>query len=144
MHDPTERLHRAGGQPMGPSVTRGEAAVRVLKTLFWLVVAVILVTLGLANRAMVELKALPEPLDARLGPVPDLELPLFLVILGGVALGMLIGFIWEWLREVPERAQARALARELEALRAEVARRQAEAGRADVLAGIGLPAVERR
>ena len=118
--------------------------MRILKTLFWLVVAVILVTLGLANRQLVELKALPEALDARLGPVPDVELPLFLVILGGVALGLLIGFVWEWLREIPERAQARALARELDVLRAEIARRQAEAGRADVLAGIDLPAVTKR
>lgn len=118
--------------------------MRVLKTLFWLAVAVVLVTLGLANRAIVELRALPEALEARLGAVPDLELPLFLVILGGVALGLLIGFVWEWIREIPERAQARSLARELENLRAELARRQAEAGRADVLAGIDLPAVTRR
>lgn len=118
--------------------------MRVLKALFWLAVAVILVTVGLANRQMVELKALPEVLDARLGPVPDVELPLFLVILGGVALGLLIGFVWEWLREVPERAQARAQARELDNLRTELARRQAEAGRGDVLAGIDLPAIARR
>ena len=118
--------------------------MRILKTLFWLVVAVILIVLGLANREMVELKALPEVLEARLGAVPDVELPLFLVILGSVALGLLIGFIWEWLREIPERQQARVQARELDNLRTELARRQAEAGRGDVLAGIGLPAIERR
>ena len=118
--------------------------MRILKTLFWLVVAVILIVLGLANREMVELNALPEVLEARLGAVPDVELPLFLVVLGSVALGLLIGFIWEWLREIPERAQARSLAREVDVLRTEIARRQAEAGRADVLAGIDLPAITRR
>lgn len=118
--------------------------MRVLKTLFWLAVALVLVALGLANRGMVELKLLPEALDARLGPVPDLDLPLFLVILGGVALGLLIGFVWEWLREIPERAEARRLARELASLRAEVARGGAGAPKGDVLAGIDLPMVPRR
>ena len=36
--------------------------LRVLKTLFWLVVAVVLVTVGLANRELVELRVLPEAL----------------------------------------------------------------------------------
>lgn len=118
--------------------------MRVLKTLFWLIVGAALVVLGLANRAMVELKLLPEALEARLGALPDLDLPLFLVILGGVALGLLIGFVWEWIREIPERAQARTLARELDNLRGELARRKAESAGGDVLARLDLPAVTRR
>lgn len=118
--------------------------MRVLKTLFWLVVGAALVLLGLANRQLVELKLLPEALEARLGGLPDLEMPLFLVILGGVALGLLVGFIWEWIREIPERAQARTLARELENLRGELARRKAESAGSDVLARLDLPAVARR
>jgi uncharacterized integral membrane protein len=118
--------------------------VRVLKTLFWLVVAAALVTVGLANRGMVELRLLPEALEARIGALPDLELPLFLVIMGSVALGLLIGFVWEWIREIPERAEARRLAAELERLRGEAARGRVEASRSDVLAGLDLPAVPRR
>lgn len=118
--------------------------LRVLKTLFWLLVGAVLVTVGIANRGIVELKLLPEALAARLGPVPDLEVPLFLVILGSVALGLLIGFVWEWLREIPERAEARRLARELESLRAEVRREKVVASKDDVLAGIDLPALPRR
>ena len=118
--------------------------MRVLKTLFWLIVGAALVVLGLANRQLVELRLLPEALEARLGTLPDLDLPLFLVILGGVGLGMLIGFVWEWIREIPERAQARTLARELDNLRTELARRKAEAAGSDVLARLELPAVARR
>ncbi len=118
--------------------------LRVLSTLFWLLVAAVLVTVGIANRGLVELKLLPEALAARVGHVPDLEVPLFLVILGSVALGLLIGFVWEWIREIPERGEARRLARELEALRAEVRRSNVVAAKDDVLAGIDLPALPRR
>ena len=118
--------------------------LRVLTTLFWLLVAAVLVTVGIANRGLVELKLLPDALAARVGHLPDLEVPLFLVILGSVGLGLLIGFVWEWIREIPERTEARRLARELEALRAEVRQGKAIPARDDVLAGIDLPALPRR
>ena len=118
--------------------------MRVLKTLFWLIVGAALVVVGLANRGLVELKLLPEPLEARIGALPDLDVPLFLVILGSVGLGLLIGFIWEWIREIPERAQAQRLGRELDNLRTELARRKAESAGNDVLARLDLPAISRR
>ncbi|WP_210526507.1 lipopolysaccharide assembly protein LapA domain-containing protein [Rubellimicrobium arenae] len=119
--------------------------MRFLKTAFWGLVAVILVTMGLANRGIVTLRVLPEAFSTWLGVSPDIDLPLFLVILLGVALGLLVGFIWEWIREIPERAQGRATARELERLRREVARQRAEAApRNDVLAAIEAPVVPAR
>ena len=118
--------------------------MRILKTAFWAIVAAALVTVGLANRGIVTLRVLPEALSGALGLSPDIDLPLFLVVLLGVALGLLIGVIWEWIREIPERAQARTLARELDNLRTELARRKAEAAGSDVLARLDLPAVSRR
>lgn len=118
--------------------------MRVISGLFWLLVAVVLVVLGLANRGMVELKLLPDALEARVGALPDLDLPLFLVILGSVGLGLVLGLIWEWIREIPERAEGRRTARELERLRAEVAREKGTQARSDVLAGLDLPAIPRR
>ncbi len=118
--------------------------LRVLKTLFWLLVAAALVTVGLANRGMVELRLLPAALEERVGVLPDLDLPLFLVILGSVALGLLIGFVWEWIREIPERAEARRLAGELARLRSQEEASRRAAARTDVLAGIDLPAIPRR
>lgn len=118
--------------------------MRVISGLFWLVVAGALVVLGLANRGIVELKLLPDAIQARVGALPDLELPLFLVILGSVGLGLVLGLVWEWIREIPERAEARRTARELERLRAEVAREKGTQARSDVLAGLDLPAIPRR
>ena len=118
--------------------------MRTLTGIFWALVAVGLIVLGLANRGIVRLRVLPEALGELAGVSPDLDLPLFLVILGGVALGLLVGFVWEWIREIPERAQARASAREVERLRAEIGRLRGTApvgtgGRPDVLALIAAP-----
>ena len=119
--------------------------MRFLKTAFWGLVALALVTVGLANRGIVTLRVLPEALGAWLGVSPAVDLPLFLVILLGVALGLLIGFVWEWIREIPERAHARWAERELQRLRAEVAWQRAEAlPKDDVLAAISVPAIPAR
>ena len=40
----------------------------------------------------------------------------------GILAGLILGFIWEWIREAGERAAAARQARELASLRAEVAR----------------------
>ena len=118
--------------------------MRFLKTAFWLIVAVVLVTVGLANRGIVTLRVLPEALSGWLGVSPDIDLPLFLVILAGVALGLFIGFIWEWIREIPERAAARTTARELDNLRTELKRQRETAGGGDLIARLELPTVARR
>ena len=56
-----------------------------------------------------------------MGISPDVEIPLFVVILLSVGVGLLIGFLWEWVREHRIRADARAKAREVDALQREVA-----------------------
>jgi uncharacterized membrane protein len=79
---------------------------------------------------------MPEALFDLLGISPDVQLPLFMVIFAGVAAGLLIGFLWEWVREHRIRAEGRAKAREVEALRREVAALKSEktSGGDDVLA----------
>ena len=64
--------------------------------------------------------------------------PLFMMVFGGIVAGLLIGFVWEWLREHKHRIEAtrqgreaRKLKREVEALKSE--KRQAR-GEDDVLA----------
>lgn len=88
-------------------------------------VAICLVTVALANREAVTLNLLPTGL-ADLIRYPEsantLSLPLFVVIFGGIIAGLLLGFVWEWLREHKHRAEAATQRREKERLAREVAR----------------------
>jgi uncharacterized integral membrane protein len=95
-----------------------------------------LVLIALANRGMVTLRVLPDELAGFAALNPTYDLPLFVVIFGGILAGLVLGFIWEWIREAGERAAAARQARELASLRAEVARlKKAEArDRDEVLA----------
>jgi|SRR6056297_2457502 len=81
-----------------------------------------LVLIALANRGMVTLRVLPDELSGFAALNPTYQMPLFVVIFGGILAGLILGFIWEWIREAGERAAAARQARELASLRAEVAR----------------------
>ncbi len=89
---------------------------------FWAIVGLCLIIIGLANRDMVTLQAMPSPLARLLGISPDIQLPLFVVLFLGVALGLVIGFLWEWLREHRMRADARVTSRENTRLKREMDR----------------------
>jgi lipopolysaccharide assembly protein A len=94
--------------------------IRAIKYLFLILVAIALVILALANRDPVTLTVLPQELALWSGVDYAIELPLFLVILGGVVTGLLVGFVWEWLREHRHRAEARTNRREAQKLEREV------------------------
>lgn len=98
--------------------------------------AVALIAVALANRAIVPLKVLPTEISGWFAVNPQIDLPLFLVILGSILVGLLVGFVWEWVREYGERAEAAKQAREMRRLEREVARLKAEKheGKDDVLA----------
>ena len=100
---------------------------RTLKIGFLVLVAVVLVTLSLANRGSVTLALLPGDIASLAGWNAEIELPLFLVVLGGVAAGLLVGFVWEWLRERRIRVEAAQARRDLARLEGEVGRLRAAA-----------------
>lgn len=111
--------------------------MKTIRYVFWAIVGLCLILVGLANRGAVTVRAMPTSVADLLGISPDISLPLFVVIFLGVGAGLLIGFVWEWLREHRQRAQARVKARELETLRREVEQLRGEAAKAkgdDVLA----------
>ena len=110
--------------------------MKLLRTGFWVIVGVCLIIVGLANRGLVTLRAMPEALSNLLGLSPDIDLPLFVVIFLGVAAGLLIGFSWEWLREHKFRSEARSKGREVVQLRREMDRmRDSDGdGKDDILA----------
>jgi uncharacterized integral membrane protein len=94
--------------------------MKTLRYAFWAIVALLLILVGLANRGMVTLRAMPEAFSNALGISPDIQIPLFVALFIGVGVGLLLGFIWEWIREYKQRAEARVKNRELEALRREL------------------------
>ena len=95
--------------------------IRSLRYLFLAALGLALLTVALANRAPVTLKALPEDLAAFTGFAWQIELPLFMVIFGGIIAGLLIGFVWEWFREMKHRSTASRKTREVARLERELA-----------------------
>jgi len=98
--------------------------------------ALALILVAIANRGMVTLRILPDELSGLAALNPTYDMPLFVVIFGGVLAGLILGFIWEWIREAKERAAAARQAREMRALRAEIRRLKGEKhqGKDEVLA----------
>lgn len=79
---------------------------RTLRLIFLAAVGLVLLIVALANRGAVTLRLLPEETGAFFGWEWSVQLPLFLVIFGGIVAGLLLGFVWEWLREAKHRAEA--------------------------------------
>ncbi|WGH77772.1 LapA family protein [Jannaschia ovalis] len=102
-----------------------------LRYLFLGLLAFVLLVLALANRQMVTLRLVPEGLSDFVGFGTGPTLPMFVVILLSVAIGLLIGFTWEWLREHKHRAEARAERAKKERLEKELARTRATASDED-------------
>ena len=95
--------------------------LRFLRLLFIAATGLVLLTVALANRDAVPLRLLPEDIGGLVGLGHVWQVPLFLVILGSVAIGVLIGFVWEWLREARIRSTARGKTREVSRLERELA-----------------------
>lgn len=111
--------------------------MRVVKYLILAVIMIVLVVVALANRAPVTLNLLPTDM-ARVMPV-SVQVPLFVVGLAGIVVGMLIGYIFEWLREHKHRRRASEKAREAQRLQAEMERLRHTTGKHedDVLTLLG-------
>lgn len=95
--------------------------IRYLRYIFLAGLALVLLTVALANRAPVQLRLLPDDLAALTGLTWAVELPLFLIIFAGILAGVLIGFVWEWFREMRIRTDARGKSREVARLERELA-----------------------
>ncbi|GAA6191475.1 LapA family protein [Phaeobacter sp. NW0010-22] len=97
---------------------------------------IILISVSLANRGMVTLKLMPDDLADLLGFNHGIALPLFVVVLGGVVVGLILGFLWEWLREHKHRKDVSTKKREVRKLEREVGKLKAQKneGKDEVLA----------
>ncbi|MCV6825319.1 MULTISPECIES: LapA family protein [Halocynthiibacter] len=102
--------------------------MRYFRYAFLIALGLILITVALANRAVVELRLLPADLADFFGLSFIVHLPLFVIIFAGIVAGLLIGFVWEWIREYKQRAEAARVKREVSELKSEVSRLRGNAG----------------
>jgi uncharacterized integral membrane protein len=111
--------------------------LRALKYLILAIILVVLVVVALANRDLVTLNLLPAGM-ARVMPL-SVQVPLFVVGLAGVVVGMVIGYIFEWLREHKHRRRASQKSREAQRLTSEMDRLRKTTGKHedDVLTLLG-------
>ena len=100
------------------------------------VFALVLVFIALANRNFVEIRLIPAEVADLFALDPVVELPLFIIVYGGIVVGLAVGFIWEWVREHGLRAAAARSDRERRRLAREVKKLKGEkhAGKDEVLA----------
>ncbi|MDJ1009298.1 MAG: lipopolysaccharide assembly protein LapA domain-containing protein [Paracoccaceae bacterium] len=70
-----------------------------LRVGFLLALAIVLITVALANREAVTFALLPGDVSGLLGFSWSVTLPLYGLIFIAIVAGILIGFVWEWLRE---------------------------------------------
>lgn len=103
--------------------------MRTLKLIFIAVILVAVVLLAVANRGIVTLNLLPGGLSSVYEY--SLRLPLFVVILASIGVGLILGYLMEWLREHKHRSRASEKAREAERLRQERDRLRRRTGNAD-------------
>lgn len=116
--------------------------IRYLRYLFLAGLAIVLLTVAIANRGQVTLNALPADIAAFANFNHAVSLPLYLVIFGSIIIGLMIGFVWEWFREHRIRANASSRAREVARLERELEelRRSNPGQKDDVLALLDRPA----
>ena len=79
--------------------------MRYVRYLCIAIFAIALIAVALANRSMVSLKLLPTEVSGWFALNPEIQVPLFIVILGSIIAGLLVGFVWEWIREYGQRAR---------------------------------------
>lgn len=115
--------------------------MRYVRFFFVALIAAVLIVVALANRQMVGVSLLPDWLDQYVAGSWTTQMPLFLVILLSILAGMILGVLWEWLRESSLRRESARRAHELQVLEREVGglRKTHHAPRDEVLAILDAP-----
>jgi len=110
--------------------------MRLIRYAVLAVIAICLLVIALANRGDVTLNLLPGELLQFWPFANSVTVPLYAVIFAGIAMGVLLGFVWEWVREHKHRAEASRAKKEAVKLQREIKKVQKTDGTTadDVLA----------
>ncbi len=105
--------------------------MRFIKQVLLTIILIAIAIMAVANRQLVTLQLVPEPLEGLLPIGNQYTLPLFVVLIAAVVLGMFIGYLVEYLRERKHRRTATRSQREVSKLEGEVAKLKKKAGEED-------------
>lgn len=111
--------------------------MRYVRYLILALLMIALVVVAMANWQAVTLTVLPTELAEVAGwNYTSPQMPLFLVILGSIAAGVLVGYVLEWIRESKHRSEVAKRQRQVKTLNREVTRLKGETnkGKDEVLA----------
>ena len=110
--------------------------MRTIRIFFVVILAIVLILVAAANRAPVTVGLLPETIAAFTGRAWTLTMPAFVALFLAMVFGVLVGLVWEWLREAHQRAESKTRAHDLARLQREVGdlRRTHAAPKDEVLA----------
>jgi putative membrane protein len=116
--------------------------MRYIRYAFMAALAIVLVTVAVANRTVTDLNLLPTEFAGLIGFNLSISTPVFVVFFVGTIFGVLIGFVWEWLREYKHRAEVTRKSRELRRAEREISQLKSEKykDKDDVLALLDEPA----
>ena len=78
--------------------------MRYISYVFYGSLTSVLVLIAIANRSSTELNLVPDELIF-FGFNFSISLPVYVIFFGGIIFGVIIGFVWEWLREHKHRAE---------------------------------------
>ncbi len=103
--------------------------MRYIRYAFYAALALVLITVSVANLGTVTLNSLPEGVAGIPGMgwlSHSIELPLFVIVLGSLVLGVVLGEILEWFHEHKHRAEAAQKGAQVRKLERELKKTQAE------------------
>jgi len=101
---------------------------RYIRVIFLTCLSIILLTLAVANRELVDIRILPSELEGFLGGGMILSIPIFVLFLCGVIFGLFVGFVWEWIREMKHRSASSRKSKELAKVENELSQLKRESG----------------
>ena len=105
--------------------------MRAIRFAFFVILAVVLVLVAAANRGLMTVSLLPPAVAPFVGGQWSLTMPAFVALFVAMVFGVLVGLVWEWIRESALRAESSRRAQHLADLQREMGQlRQTQAAAA--------------
>ena len=101
---------------------------RYIRVIFLTCLSIIILTLAIANRELVDIRILPSELDGFFRGGMVFSIPVFVLFLCGVIFGLFVGFVWEWIREMKHRSASSRKSKELAKVENELSQLKRESG----------------